>query len=313
MSQTPPSAQDTKTPAASMLSWQMLAILCLPSLFWAGNFIAGRAVSGAIGPVTLAYGRWLLALLVLLPFAYKAVIHDWHHVRPLYWQFRWKILGISFLGIVAFTCLVYWGLQTTTATNAILLQSIIPIMIVLVGALFYRQGLGVWQACGLVLSLVGVLVIVLQGQFSRLLALAFTKGDLLIFLAVLCWAFYTLWLRTIPAQINRMALLIAQIVSGLVLMTPLFVWELAVGMPTQWSLKTVTALVYIGIFPSVFSYLLYNYGVAKVGAAKAGQSIYLIPVFGTLLSVLLLGEHLHIYHAVGVAGIFLGIVLSTRK
>lgn len=304
---------DKATPAASVWSWQLLAILCLPSLFWAGNFIAGRAVSGAIGPVTLAYGRWWIALCVLLPFAWKPLVHDWQHNRPLYWRCRWRILGISCLGIVAFTCLVYWGLRTTTATNAILLQSIIPIMIVLVGAVFYKQRLGAWQALGLVLSLLGVLVIILQGQFSRLLALAFTRGDLLVFVAVVCWAFYTLWLRAIPAQINRMALLVAQVVLGLLVMTPLFLWELGTAAPTQWTVKTVGALVYIGIFPSVFSYLLYNYGVARVGAARAGQSIYLIPVFGTLLSVFLLNEQLHLYHAVGIAAIFFGIVLSTRK
>lgn len=287
------------------IDWRGFLLLIPPPLFWAGNFIVGRAVRQEVPPFTLLFWRWTIALILLLPFAWRVMQRDRHR----YWQYRWRVLGVSLVGIVAFNAFVYIGLKSTTASNALLLNSFIPILIVLFAVIFYRQRLHVLQAFGLVLSFTGVLVIVTQGQWSRLASLSFSHGDMIVGCAMVSWAFYTLWLRQIPADIHRTGLMAIQIMVGLVMLLPLCLWERYAGKVPVWNTHSLGALAYLGIFPSVIAYLLYNIGVTRVGAARAGLSVHLIPVFGVVLAVLFLGETVHAYHAFGMAAIVAGIVL----
>lgn len=284
-------------------------MLVLPPLFWAGNFVVARAVHGAISPMSLSFGRWVIALACLLPFAWKPMRHD----LPRYWQYRWRILAIALLGVAAFNTLIYLGLTTTTATNGLLLNAFIPILIVLMAALFYRQSLRMPQLMGMAVSFAGVLIIIAQGQWQRLAGLAFTQGDLIVFLGMVSWALYTLGLRHIPADINRVGLMGVQIIVGLVLLAPGFAWDWMQGARPALTPGSLAALAYVGVFPSVVAYLLYNLGVARVGAARAGLFIHLMPVFGPLLSAFFLGEALHLYHLAGVCAIFAGIALASRR
>lgn len=287
-----------------------LLILILPPMFWAGNFVVGRAVNGVIPPLTLSFGRWLIALLCILPFAWQTMRRD----RLRYLNIRWQLLLISAIGVGAFNTLIYTGLTTTTATNALLLNSFIPILIVLFGALFYHQHLSLRQGIALLTSFSGVLIIVSQGQWQRLSSLSFSQGDLIIFSAMVCWALYTLWLRRIPADIDRIGLMGMQILIGVILLLPLFVWEYLSGQTIRhFDGEVAAAFAYVGIFPSVLAYLLYNLGVDRAGAARAGLFIHLMPAFGAMLSVLFLGEHLHLYQVFGIGAIFAGIILASRR
>lgn len=287
-----------------------LLILILPPMFWAGNFVVGRAVNGVIPPLTLSFGRWLIALLCILPFAWHTMRRDWRR----YLAIRWQLLLISAIGVGAFNTLIYTGLTTTTATNALLLNSFIPILIVLFGALFYRHPLSLQQGIALLTSFSGVLIIVSQGQWQRLSSLGFSQGDLIIFSAMVCWALYTLWLRRIPADIDRIGLMGMQILIGVILLFPLFTWEYLSGQTIRHlDGEIVAAFAYVGIFPSVLAYLLYNLGVDRAGAARAGLFIHLMPAFGAMLSVLFLGEQLHLYQVFGIGAIFAGIILASRR
>ncbi|MBS1066708.1 DMT family transporter [Gluconobacter kondonii] len=282
--------------------------LLLPSpLFWAGNFIVGRAMHGIVPPMALSLWRWVIALALVLPFAMSPMRRD----LSKYWQHRWRVLSISLAGVFAFNALVYIGLQSTTASNALLLNSFIPILVVLIGAVFLGQRIRHVQALGLVLSFVGVLTIIMHGQWSRLASLSFSRGDLIVFCAMISWALYTLWLRGIPAEIDRVGLIGTQIVIALFVLVPLYLWERASGSTVTWNLHSIGALAYLGVFPSFVAYLLYNIAVARVGAAQAGISIHLIPLFGVLLAVIFLGETIHGYHAIGIAAIITGIVLAS--
>lgn len=286
-----------------------LLILILPPLFWAGNFVIGRAVREDIPPIALSVGRWVIAFLVLLPFI-------WRHIRqdmPLYWQYRWRILGISLTGISAFNTLVYLGLHSTTVTNGILLNSFIPILITLFSTLFYKQRLYYNQIAGMALSFMGVLVIILHGNWHNLISLTFAQGDLIIFIAMVCWALYTLWIRDFPLAIDKKGLMGVQIVLGTLFLLPFLAWELALGYRPHWQLSSVLGFAYVGILPSVVAYFLYILGVMRVGAIRAGMFIHLMPVFGTLLSMLFLDEIPQFYHLIGIAAILLGLTLSGRK
>ncbi len=290
------------------IDWCGCLLLIPPPLFWAGNFLVGRMVHETVPPMSLLFWRWAIALALLLPFAWRSMRRD----LPRYWQHRWRVLSVSLAGVVAFNSFVYIGLHSTTASNALLLNSLIPILIVLFAAIFYRQRLHAVQAIGLFSSFVGVLIIITHGDISRLLSLSLSHGDLIVFCAMVTWTFYTLWLRGFPADIDRIGLMAMQIAVGLLVLMPLYQLERISGVVATWNMNSLGALAYLGIFPSVVAYLLYNIGVARVGAARAGLSIHLMPVFGVLLAVLFLHEQIHVYHLLGVVAIAVGILCAMR-
>lgn len=294
---------------APKLSWHTLLLLLLPPLLWAGNFIAGRAVSTAVPPVTLSLIRWSIAALCLLPFAIKPLLRDWQH----YFTYRWYVLGTAVTGVAAFNLLVYWGLHTTTATNGIILNSFIPFLVAIFGYLFYRQTLSIAQLFGMLVSLAGVLIVVSHGDGHILLSLAFAPGDLIIFLAMIFWALYTLWLKAIPAHVNRTGLMLCQIIIALMFLIPLSAWENQSTNIQLHATRTLWILAYIGIFPSVIALLAYSKAVTLVGSVRASVFIHAMPIFGSLLSTLLLHEVFQGYQLAGMVTIFTGIWLANKK
>lgn len=283
-----------------------LGLLLLPPLLWAGNFIAGRAVSHEVPPVALSLIRWGLAFLCLLPFAIKPFLRD----RVHYLNYRWHVLGTAMTGVLAFNLLVYWGLHSTSATNGIILNSFIPFLVAIFGGLFYQQRLSTRQLLGLLISLIGVLTVVSHGDIQVLRSLAFAPGDMIIFVAMICWALFTLWLKQIPAFIDRTGLMLCQVLIALILLLPLYIWEKQTAVTTIDHVQTVWSLLYIGIFPSVIAFLAYAKAVTLVGSVRASVFIHAMPIFGSLLSSVLLSEPFHGYQLAGMLTIFWGIGLA---
>lgn len=293
----------------SQLNLMAVIILTIPPLIWAGNFIVGRAMRDDVPPVALAFWRWVIAFLCLLPFAWQAIRREYRQ----YWQYRWAIFKVALTGFAAFNAIIYLGLQQTTAFNGVLLNSSIPILILVFGALFYRQVMNRFQIIGLCLSIVGVLTIILQGDWSRILTLSFSHGDLIVFGGMIVFALFSLWLRAIPSSFNRFGVMTVEIGIAVILLLPFYLWELAHGMHIDWKPSSFAAVFYVGIFASIIAYLLYAMGVERVGPARAGLFIHLAPVFGAILSSFLLHESLHLFHAVGVIFIFAGIACSNKQ
>lgn len=289
-----------------VLAW---ASLGLPPLFWAGNFIVSRAVRDLTAPLTLLMVRWVIAFACLLPFVVPTMRRD----AALYWQYRWLMLGTALTGIVGFNTLVYVGVRTTTASNALLMNALIPVLIAFFGAVFYRQRLTVAQGAGLILSLLGVFTLVLHGQWSQWRTLSFVPGDGIVLAAMVCFAFYTLWIRRLPADLDRLGVLGAHVTIALSVLVPLWFIAPMTATAAHWSILLVGAVLYVGIFPSVLAYLLYMRAVRFFGAERAGLSIHLIPAFGVILSILFLHEHLHLWHFAGIAAIAMGLVCSSFR
>ncbi len=295
---------NSSTPAAQRLAW--LALL-LPPLLWAGNFAVGRAVRDDVPPMMLAFARHFVALAALLPFGWAAMRRD----IKRYWACRWQLVAVSLTGMVAFNVLVYVGLHATTASNAQLLNSTIPVLIVLLGGLLFRQRLGIIQIFGLVLSCAGVLTIVLRGDLARLVALQFSSGDLIVLAAMASFALFSVLLHSLPADIDRLGLLGAQLSLATVILFPLLVWEYVAGTArATWNTAAVTSMLYVGIAASLLANLLYMIGIARVGQARAGMFIHLVPLYGAIISTTLLGERLHAYHAIGMIAIMAGLACS---
>jgi drug/metabolite transporter (DMT)-like permease len=282
-------------------------VLILPPLLWAGNFAVGRAARDVVPPMTLAFARHFVALAVLLPFGWSAMRRD----VKRYWQCRWQLVAVSLTGMVAFNLLVYSGLHATTASNAQLLNSIIPVLIVLLSGLFLRQRLSRAQVLGLALACAGVLTIVLDGDLTRLVALQVSRGDLIVFAAMVSFALFSVLLRGLPADLDRLGLLGAQLALAVAMLLPALLWEHVVG--GAWpnlNAAALAAMLYVGIAASLLANLLYMIGIVRVGPARAGMFIHLVPLYGAIISTACLGERLHLHHAIGMAAIMAGLACS---
>jgi len=283
-------------------------LLTLAALFWSGNMVVGRAVHDSVPPISLAFWRWMVAFALTLPLALPHLRSQWPILRR-----KWRmLLLLGFLSVSCFNTFAYIGLQYTTATNAALLNSFIPIAIVAISWVFLGKRLRGIEALGIATSFAGVLVIVSRGELAVLLDLGLNVGDLWLMLAVLSWAIYTVCLQWRPAGLDPVLMLATLILIGIVTLIPLYAWELAAGRTIRISLPALAGIAYTGIFAAFLSYICYNRGVAEVGPAKAGLFIHLMPVFGTLLAAMFLGETPRGYHLVGIALIFTGIYLTTH-
>ncbi|MFC4161098.1 DMT family transporter [Chitinimonas lacunae] len=295
--------------AASRSPALAYVLLTLTSLFWSGNFVLARAMHASIPPMTLSLGRWLVALACLAPFAWPRA---WANRAALKASWR-RVVALGLIGIAGFNTLVYAALQETSATNGVLMNSFIPILILLLGAVFWGERLVLRQISGVALSFIGVVVILCQGDPVLLARLEFNRGDLLMFLAALDWALYTLVVRGLDPEVDRLGLLGVIIPIGLLAILPCYGWEVSQGHWVAMTPGNIVTFLYVGLFPSVLAYLFYNRGVAEVGAARAGAFIHLMPVFGTVLSIVFLDERFRWFHALGVAAIFGGLLISERR
>jgi drug/metabolite transporter (DMT)-like permease len=284
-------------------------LLTLAPLFWAGNFVIGRALRSDFAPIGLNFGRWLVALIILLPLSYGQVRRAWPVIRA-----EWKLIVLlGLLGVAAFNTLVYTALNDTQALNASLFTSTVPIVIAVASWLLFRDTLTPFQVVGIGVSLVGVVVMITRGDLAALLRLQFNPGDLWMLLAVPVWGIYSALLKRRPAELPQLALLTATVVVGLVAMVPLVVWQASQGALMQPTLVNLLGLLYVGIFASVLAFLCWNSGLITLGPNRGGTFIHLIPIFGALLSILFLGEQIAAYHLVGAALVFAGIALTNVR
>ena len=283
-------------------------LLVLANLLWAGNIVLGRGMVGMVPPIALAYWRWTGAFLIAIGFAWPYLRRDWRVLLG-----RWRLmLVLSATGIATYNTMSYIGLTSTTALNVLLLQSAGPLIIILWAFALFGDRPSIWQAAGVVLSLIGVAVIAAHGSLESLLHLSLNRGDVWILVAMLIYGVYAALFRVRPAT-HPMSFLVATMGIGSMMILPFYLWEVAEGARIEGGLPAWLALAYIAVFPSFIAYLFFNRGIELIGAARSGQSWHLMPVFGSILAVVFLGEQFHIYHAVGIALIAGGIVLASVK
>jgi len=293
---------------SSRLDASPYVMLTLAPLFWACNWIVGRGLASDIPPMAMTFLRWLFAVAILAPFAWPHVRRDWPLVRR-----HWKALAVlGSVGIGTHNALAYLGLNYTTATNGVILNSFIPVMIVAFSWLFLRERLTPMQLGGVGVSLAGVLAILSGGSVASLVAFRLNGGDLLIILSMAMWSAYTIGLRWRPAGLHMLTFLFVLSCIGELAVLPFLVGELAFGRRMQLTLDNVAALAAVGLFSSVLAYIFWNRGVEMVGANVAGLFVHLMPAFGIVLAWLFLGERLELFHVAGIALIVSGIAITSR-
>jgi len=284
-------------------------LLILTTLFWSGNFVLGRGMHAEIPPLSLSFWRWVIALAILCLFAVKHLYRQ----RQLVQRHSRFIIIQGLLGVTGFNTLIYLAIQTTTAINAVLINSCIPVLIVVCSWVMYREVMTVRQYLGVMVSLFGVVLIIAHGQIDYLLNLRFNPGDLFVFAAALTWALYSSNLRNYPKELHPLAYQSAIVVSGLIILTPFYLFELFTVGGFRVSTASISTILYIALFASVLAFIFWNRAVRTIGANRAGPFIHLMPVFSTILAVIFLDETIQRYHLQGIGLIFIGIAMTTIK
>jgi drug/metabolite transporter (DMT)-like permease len=293
--------------ALSSSTWAAI-LLPICALSFAGNHIVGRAVAGHVPPVALATGRWALASLILVPLAWPHLRRDWPQICA-----HWFIL--LFLTLLAgglFSTLQYIGLVYTTALNTALLNSTVPVFIAVACFVLFGDRLSWRQAAGIGISLAGVVAIISKGDTGVAASWDFTSGDLIILANMALWSIYSAFLRYKPA-IHWLSFGALMSVVALLANLPFLAIEHASGQVIPFTTTTLAAVTYAGIITSIVAFATWNYGVAAIGASRAGVFLHLIPVFGSILAVMLLGEPAGWYHGAGFALILAGVWLAGRS
>lgn len=280
-------------------------LLTLTMSFWAGNIVLGRAVAGNVPPVALAYVRWGVGLMIILPFAWGALRRD----LPVIVRSLPVLSFLALIGITAYNSLAYIGLQYTLATNALVFQSSAPLLIGLWSFVLFRDRLGAAQLAGVALSLAGVLTIIVRGDFSALVGLTVNRGDAWILAGMFNYALYAACLRLKP-KIHWLSFLAVTFFLGDLFLTPAVIWEISSGYTLRADLPTLLTLAYVGMFPSVLAYIFFNRGVELIGANRAGPFFHLIPLIGAILAIAFLGERIEVFHIAGFAAVVAGIALT---
>ena len=304
------SASETTSPAGSgkWLANQPYLLLSFTALFWAGNAIVGRLAAGQIPPVTLSFLRWGLAFLLILPWAWPHLKQDWPAIRS---RLGLMIL-LSLTGIGVFNTMQYWALEYTQALNTLLLQSAAPLIIAVWSLVLLGVRLTAAQAFGVLLSLAGVLVIILHGDLTALSKVDFNKGDLIFITALTIFGIYSVLSLKRP-QIHGLSFVAFTFGCGAACLVPLLIWELLARPPMQLNLNNLLSLIYVAVFPSTLAYLCFNRGVQLIGANRTAPFFHVVPVFGTVLSIIFLGEHPQLFHFIGFALVLSGVFVASRK
>jgi drug/metabolite transporter (DMT)-like permease len=298
-------------PAPDPVRWlnnQPYLLLSLTSLFWAGNIVLGRYVAGQVPPMTLACVRWIGAFLMLLPFSWPHLRHDWPALRarlPL-------MVVLSATGFAFNNALSYWALQYTQALNALLIQSSGPLFVALWSLSLFGVRLTLAQFAGIAISLAGVFTIILHGDLGALASIRFNRGDVMLAGALLAFGLYAALMPRRPVT-HPLSLVCFTTGCGALLLLPFSIWEYSTGLTVKFDLLNLATLAYVMIFPSTLAYLFFNRGIALIGPNRAAPFFHLMPVFGSAMAILLLGEQPQLFHLIGYLMVLAGVVIASRQ
>ena len=303
-----PTPQPSSFDPVRWLNHQPYLLLSLTALFWAGNIVLARYVAGHLPPVTLTCIRWIGVFLILLPFALPHLKRDWPALRaklPL-------MVLLSAIGFAFNNAISYWAMQYTQALNALLIQSSGPLFVALWSLVLFGVRLTWAQLAGIIISLLGVVTIILRGDLSALAGIRLNKGDVMFASSLLAFGLYSALMPRRPVT-HQLSLISFTVACGALLLLPFSIWEYSTGRTLKFDAITMATLAYVVIFPSTLAYLFFNRGIALIGPNRAAPFFHLVPVFGSAMAILLLGEQPRLFHLVGYVLVLAGVVIASRQ
>lgn len=281
----------------------------LATAFWSGNFIVARGLSESIHPFSLSFYRWLIAVVVFLPFAIKFLIKDWKIVKR---NLPYLILT-ALLGVSAFNTLIYFAGKTTVAVNMSLIMLTFPIHILLISAVVFKEKIGWFKVLGIFAVIVGVIGIVTQGKMLSILDFQFNQGDPLMLLAALVFAIHSILVKSKPKELNIYTLQFVTFLLGLLILLPFHLWSIQHTPAVHFNQEMIISLLYVGVFSSLVSFVSWNKAIDKIGASTAGMIYYLLPLFSGFAAWIILNEKLQYYHLFSGLLIVSGIIIGNRR
>lgn len=284
-------------------------LLILSALFWSGNFVIGRIVHTEVPPFTLAFYRWLLVIIILLPVNYSNMIENFAEIKKHFIS----LLVLSILGITINSSFVYLGLNFTTVLNTSLIYATVPVLMILLSFFLLGDSLSQYKIFGAVLSFLGVIVILLKGNLYNISEIHYQFGDFFILIAAISWALFSVIYKKITIKIPPFLFLLVTAIIGDIVLLPCAVIEQYMGHLVHYNLLSLSSVLYASLFSSVLAITSWNIGVRMVGPGIAAHFFNLLPVFGSILSILFLGEAIHLYHLFGGSFVLLGVLLATME
>lgn len=291
---------------------QAYLLLVFTTLIWGANAVAARLAVGEVSPMMLTFSRWIVCCLALGLTSRQQIAMHWRSLLP-FWR---SIVLMGALGFTGFNALFYAAAHHTTAINIAIIQGTIPVLVLVGSFLFFGTRITGLQIVGVVMTLAGIAVVASRGEFALLASLAFNVGDVWMVIACLLYAGYALGLRRRPA-VPAIVFFAATALVACLVSLPLVAAEVAMGqffMPTG---RGIALVIFVGLLPSFISQITFIHAVGLIGPARAGVFLNLVPIFGPLLAVMILGEPLSIYHAVALAlvlgGIYVAETLGARR
>ncbi len=285
-------------------------MLICATLFWAGNFVVGKfAFIESIPPFSLAFFRWVLVWLILIPFTYKEIFKIQKEILenfPLLF-----LLGLTSVGL--FNSFTYIALNYTQVINASLFNTAMPAIIILLCFLLKIEKTNKFQLIGLVISVIGILSIITKLNLNTLLALNFNKGDILMIGGVITWGIYSVFLKKIKFKVSLITLVHILCTFGLLFLIPQFLYEFSLSKTVAFNNNFIYILIYLALFPSIGSYYCWAGAVSIIGANRAGIFLSLIPLFSTIFAIIFFNEEFKFYHVIGSILIVIGLFLSNKK
>ena len=283
--------------------------LILATLFWSGNFIVGKAASlFEIPPFTLNFYRWTFAWLILAPFTLKEIFKKKNYILK---NIK-LILVLGITSITVFNSIVYYSLNFTQVISGVLMISTIPVMIIFFCWVFKIEKTNFYQILGVIFSLLGVVVIVTKADLGKLLNLNFNKGDLWMVVAMFSWAIYSALLRKKKFDLSHISFLQTIITAGLIFLLPAYLIEIALGYRLNIHIPFILTLSYVVLFPGLASFFFWIKGISIVGSNRSAIFLHMMPIFSTLMAILIFKEKFVTYHFIGAMLIIAGIVLSSK-
>ncbi|CZF80849.1 putative inner membrane transporter yiJE [Grimontia marina] len=286
------------------MAWLPILLAVIATMSWAGNITLAKLVNEFIPPIGLAFWRWTVASLVLAPFVLRPMREQW----PLFKAHFRLVLLLALFGVAGYNTLVYVALENTLSTNVVILQSSSPLMILLVQFLLFRQLSTLKQAFAICVSAIGVLLIITKGQLVSDFAIG--NSELIALFAIFVWGTYSVLVQKLPDALKGLPILGYTVFIGNMMLLPFYLGESVWHETMPFTRESIGISLYTGVFASGIAYFCWNAAVQKMGAATTGQFMHLIPVFGLIFSMLLLGERLESYHWLGIAFIVCGLLIA---
>ena len=276
---------------------------------WSVNYVVARTAPGIISPHVLALGRWFLAGIILAAISRSELWRERQHTLRVWPQY----LALGTLGMLICGAWVYWAAETTTAINIALIYAASPVLITLGAVVGLKESFSWRQGFGVVLALLGVLHVVVKGQWTALSQVVWVLGDGLIVMAMVSWAAYALLLKKWASPLSSTARLAATCMGGSLVLLPFALTEWVTTPHADWSWTASLLVITAALFPGVGAYWAYGFCQKTLGASRVAASLYMGPLYGSLVAWLFLGETLGWHHAMGAAMILPGIYLASQK